>query len=146
MSTMLTLVGSRMSLRSVATCGSLRCAFRASCWALAWTNSGNKQSLQRHMLLWKRWDLTTMLLSLWASDQAMVLRRHVEGHSPAHQLVNRPARCLMHLLKQRQDNKHRKKYSYAANLNLSCGATFLGHIILCHAVRKEDVIKAVQVH
>ena len=136
---MLTLVGSHTSPRSVATCGSLRCGFRASCWVLAWTNKGSKQSLQRHMLPWKRWDLRTMLLNLWATDQ---LRRHVEGLSPARQLVNRPAHRLMHLLKQRQDSRFPKKCSCAANVNLPCGATFVGHSVLCHVVRKEDIIKA----
>ena len=81
-----------------------------------------------------------MLLSLWASDQAMALRRHVEGHSPARQLVKRPAHRLMHLLKQRQDIRFRKKYSCAANVNLSSGTTFL-HFVLCHAVRIKDVIE-----
>jgi len=80
-----------------------------------------------------------MLLNLWATDQ---LRLHVEGLSSARQLVNRPAHRLMHLLKQRQDNRFPKDCSCAANVNLPCGATFVGHSVLCHVVRKEDVIKA----
>ncbi len=140
---MLTLVGSHTSPRSVATCGNPRCGFRASCWVLAWTNKGSKQSLQRHMLPWKRWDLRTMLLSLWASDQAQALQRHVGAHSPARQLVNRPAHRLLHLLKQRQDIRYRKEYSSAASVNLVCGAmaTFLSCSMLYHAVRKGHLIK-----
>jgi len=82
-------------------------------------------------------------LSLWASDPALALRRHVEGHSPALQLVKCPAHRLMHLLKQRQDIRYPKEYSHAANVNLVCGAmaTFLSCSMMCHAVRKGHIIK-----
>ncbi len=49
----------------------------------------------------------------------------------------------MHLLKRRQGIRCQKEYSYAANVNLVCGAmaTFLSCVVLYHAVRKEHIIK-----